>query len=403
MKKLITTTLALIATMSISSQTMDIYRGDTLVATFTEERANKVVFRERNANDDAASQDASSFKFIHISDSHGNTLGTQKAQEFADGDNKIDFMFNTGDFMLFNSGIVDPTFYEKFAADKRWLMTVGNHDLDNPFYTATATFTQMTRPLIGDRVMFGDTSGNASYWYKDMNLRGNMLRIIGLDEYDYINNDDRYAQWSEAYSEKQINWLIDLLRNTPQDYYIIVAHHTPHGQRTTSGRSTYNGVENIFTSSGAPANYCNNNDDGEPAVGTAWNSNMICEILDKYLNKGVFEGTWNKGNKAGETYTFNESFADVTPAHFICHICGDAHWDICEYIENYPQQLQLAIDCDQDSRDNHSDCDRGAEGYLFNEVSVDFLKKQLTIKRHGTHVTKDGKEKTSITFDVKTM
>jgi len=80
--------------------------------------------------------------------------------------------------------------------------------------------------------------------------------------------------------------------------------------------------------------------------------------MDAYLKKTVIEGTFFCGDVNGTQLTINEDFSASTPCKFLFHIGGHTHWDVCEYLPLFPEQLQLVIDQDRPQQYKYSDLKR---------------------------------------------
>lgn len=327
--------------------------------------------------------------FLHISDTHKYNYGITKCKELMEQDLSFEFTLLTGDLQITNE--MKNTIQ---STSRPFLALLGNHDVADDFANnqLAARNTYIT-PLSEKYVKMG--SKTASYWYKDVIAQGATLRIIAFDEYEYTDVGLPAAgKYSVVYSEAQIRWFIELLKNTPSNYYLVLAHHQPVSalrNADSTGLFTSEKAPNIYEHEGIkwtiPENAC---------IPT-----FIPMIVDAYLNKTSISGSYKCGNVSGTTMNLNTDFSNITPAKFLFHIGGHTHWDVCEYLPLYPKQLQLIIDQDRSEKYTYSDLARNAadeSAYCINKVTLDFDNQKTIIERIGAHLTDSGTDRNRIEF-----
>ena len=95
-----------------------------------------------------------------------------------------------------------------------------------------------------------------------------------------------------------------------------------------------------FISEKAPDNYEYESINNASDKSKSCDPLILPKIMDAYLKKTVIEGTFFCGDVNGTQLTINEDFSASTPCKFLFHIGGHTHWDVCEYLPLFPEQLQ---------------------------------------------------------------
>ena len=321
------------------------------------------------------------YKFLHISDTHGTDISLTKMSDMLKKDSSYMFGIITGDLTLTES-------MKKIIQDNdKILLLLGNHDTaDSAGNNQKTARDNFIAPYMQDRAIMGDDENIASYWYKDIN---NLFRIIAFDEYEYtrVGLPHSGSTYSVVYSKKQIDWFISLLRNTPKDMHIIIMVHQPPSVEREDNT-------NLFVSENAPNIYEYEGSLQDTAL-------LIPRIIDAYSNKKVFSGTFKCGDAANTTMTFDENFTNIDqPAKFLFYVGGHTHWDVCEYLPLFPEQLMLIIDQAKPQKYTYSDLPRDTQdsAYCINEISMDIRNKKTTVTRFGAKNTEGGKIRNYITF-----
>lgn len=374
-------------------------------------------------------------KFLHISDPHGSATATTKAKELL-SDNS--FVFVTGDVTSYggSNGISSGLTTDFTAIGDKLLMLAGNHDTyDNKFGTSSVSqqaTTNFIKGWLGNRVTWGDQTGVASYWYKDIQIsETSKLRIISLDQYE-LDNVRNPGQWTyyTMYSQAQINWFIARLKELTANDYIIVATHEPPVQSRSvpSGESTDTYPDDYAVGLRPSSNADTAKlfvSEGLRAFGnrrTEPNINLLPRIMYAYMHKQTLAMTYNNyGGGSTPDITINESFTS-NPATFLFWLGGHRHCDIGTYLPNesgasdggdWSDQLMLYVTCGDKSINYQYDDDLGGTGsavtptptnaytYRLNEVELDFENETIKVTRIGACNTAGGRVRNTITFPFK--
>lgn len=399
------------------------------------------------------------FTLLHLSDSHGFTAGLDRALVELDNDSTIDALLFTGDWTghsIYNNTIkeqtyaittpeVDSVFHAiKDSHGEKLLMLTGNHDAydNNPNLTARGSqqrATNMLKEWMTEGVVnWGDTAGVASFWYKDFMLRdGNRLRIVALDQYEntVVGKPVGLFNYRPIYSQAQVDWLVQRLKELSPDDYLIIALHEPAYQDdeaipglkpTMNEDSTmYNDEpDRLFVSERLTTfNY-----KGDTA---AISINLFPRIMDAYLH------SYNLTTPEGDTVYYQNlnaaqtlipviaDFEGNSPCHFLFYIGGHRHCDICTMLpEPFADQLMIhvttsdwtvASSTDDDLLSHaqvnfdhypHKDdanikADENDPDYRINKMTLDFDNGLITIERIGAQHTAAGRLRSNITFRIR--
>jgi predicted phosphodiesterase len=393
---------------------------------------------------------------LHLSDSHGFAAGLEQALVELDGDSAIDAMLFTGDWTghaIYNNtvkqrcyAVTTPEVDSAFNAIKRshgdkLLMLTGNHDSydNNPSLTCNGSQQRATDMIKGwmteGVVTWGDTTGVASYWHKDYPLAdGHRLRIVALDQYETtaVGKPSKKFTYRPIYSQAQVDWLVQRLRELSPDDYLIIALHEPAYQDdsaiaglkpTLSEDSTHylDEPERLFVSERLTTfNYRGDT--------SAVSINLLPRIMDAYLHG------YNLTDSAGGTVYYQNlnaaqtlipvvaDFEGHTPCHFLFYLGGHRHCDICTPLpEPYSDQLMIHVtaadwtvtastDDDLLSHAQESTkaypvkndvnvkaCESDPD-YRINKMTLDFGARLITIDRLGAQHTAGGRLRTTIVF-----
>lgn len=376
-------------------------------------------------------------KFLHLSDPHGYASSTTKAKEMLANDADLAFLFVTGDVTAYgqNNGINSNISSDFTAIGDKLLLLAGNHDTyDNKFGTSGSSqqaTTSYIKNWLGQRVTYGDQSGVASYWHKDIQLsESSKLRIISMDQYEI--DKVRRGTYHTMYSQAQVDWLIGLLKGLlPSDYVIIATHEPPVQSRSVqSGQSTDTYPDDYAVGLRPSSNADTAKlfvSEGLRAFGnrrTEPNINLLPRIMYAYMHKQTLALTYNNyGGGSTPDITINESFSG-NPATFLFWLGGHRHCDIGTYLPNesgesdggdWSDQLMLYITCGDKNISYQYDDDLGGSGnswgapatptnthtYRVNQVTLDFGEQTITVERIGACNTARGRVRTSVTFPFK--
>lgn len=385
-------------------------------------------------------------KFLHVSDNHSAMNGINKVEEILSESANGVLCVHTGDlpeahWSLSQGKVVYRNYQRSIDAMSNWnaehtnkpfLFVKGNHDaIIQPPTDATggdvvnealqkARTALFLKPINGNVVTWGESVDGlwndniiSGYWYKDVAQNGVKVRFIGLDEYEHRVGDPTRGglyYWTKVYSQAQVDWLVNLLRSTPSDAYIVMCHHQPLYTMHPDG------VMNDFVHHGISGSTI---DSSHTYTNTMFtykpeNVDMPAQIVNAYLHKKHLQLPAYPSGVDGVTLNINADFRGITPAKFACHLSGHVHGDFCEYHPDYPEQLCLTICTDSPSASSwYDDIVRSTTAgdvasYAINRVTIDADRDVVRIDRLGAHelntslnwITQDGSSRDWIEFAI---
>ena len=389
------------------------------------------------------------FSFYHTSDPHGKREGVRLMKNRLKSSNDdCAFGIITGDLKYGSSGI----YYEledliEEIPNGKLLLTNGNHDTYDKWasdskYCDTMEMTDYMyqRLCSNNDIGWGEIDQvqnkpiMSSYYYVDYDAVGNLkVRVIVIDQYEinaavraagnlsYEGSSSQGGSYNKIYTTTQMEWLENVLKNTPSNYHIVMAMHTcPYTSAypfTVPSQEPYL-PEQLFISESLSAGW----------FGTDGN-NIICNIVKAYLAKSTYSATFNNGSLGGSlpstgSFTVDVDFTSVEePAKFWCYLFGHLHCDVCFFApsETFPNQLLLGMNCSDYNVSNQGGDDLyhawnsslDSDGYKevagnsaqqgrVNKVTLDFTNNTVLIERIGQQKTIGGRIRDKIMFNLET-
>ena len=264
--------------------------------------------------------------FVHVTDVHGDASSFANAYDIAKLVN-ADAYVATGDMVYYYSE--DLTDYiADTVADKQtnFLMVMGNHDGFK--YNRQQQYEKYIEPFAttyGYHLDDAEGVTYPTYYYRD--YADKMIRVIAVNQYEYdgqtSNTDTR-----PCYTQEQIDFLVDALANTPQDYGVIIAMHSPEKVPVKD-----NSYAKFFQPSFLYTGY-----------GT--NIHPLADMVDAFISKTSITQTYN--NPSGATpssVTLTADFSSVNSGvEFIAFMCGHYHADAISYVPSTTNK-QLLLNC----------------------------------------------------------
>ena len=370
---------------------------------------------------------------LHVSDVHGSSNGLLIIRRDIMPVSNDVVIVNTGDLESHRPKVKYPEVLSWMVSqwnvshsDRPFLLVKGNHDAcdiefpgENGYTSGTEHQANATahllKPVMDGLVVWGDPSGVGGYWHKDIVTNGVKLRIIGIDEYEHsvgtpaaLEGEDHSMRYSKIYSPAQIDWLENLLKNTPSDYYIVMCHHAPlykfHPPEVLND-FVHHGIVGQFDSSFQKYYY------GSMSFYRDGNIDLMARIIDAYQHRRHLSFTCVNG-VAGSSLAVDVDFSGVEPATFACHLCGHTHRDYCEYHPSFPSQLCLTVGtCSPIQSPSAEDLVRDTKGvssYLLNRVTIDTNRNVVVVERFGASelkneswIVQDGSSRKRIEFAIR--
>lgn len=250
----------------------------------------------------------------HLTSASDTAMTTMK-RAFTLGEHSLfNAIIHGGDLVETPSVIANiKTAYKNLVLDatKPVLALAGNHDCGGTTTDAVIQDLLFNEDLVGHNGETHPTINNETknYYYKDITVSGNVYRIIGLYSYEWGTSGNTKAR--VFYTQDQIDWLLELLDDTPSTTPVAILSHT--------AISPVKFIDSPFND----PNKRNLYDD---------------TIMDSYMDGNTFFykiiDAWVKGNEINETatQTVNNSSYNIVAnktfsgTHiFIGNICGHKH------------------------------------------------------------------------------
>lgn len=328
--------------------------------------------------------------FVHATDVHGDATRLNRLAKYADYIH-ADAILATGD-MIAGDTRNRTTFVDDIddMYDTPIYVCMGNHEnYGTAVYDNGGTIgvnfvyrqyiTLMKHTIDKSEVVAPVSIEYPTYYYAD--LESKKIRIIALNQYEAGRDYDRLL--TIKMTSNQINWFIDTLASTPQDYGVIVMIHQ---LETSSEKDEQHGKFWEEAEQGAQLRL----------LGTP-----LAKIIDAFISGTSISGEYTQfidGN-AGETETVSYS-ADFTSLNsgveFIAYLSGHSHKDKIGYVGGTDNmQLMLNSTCTQagcgytdTTAANGSDLPRikGSVQDSFNVYVVDRQTKTIRIARIGSNM-----------------
>ena len=326
--------------------------------------------------------------FMHISDTHASDITLKKMIELLDT-GECAFAVITGDLMPTTTML-----NELKAAQKPIFQIPGNHDAwDGLGQRGFHEQVQLTTNLNYD-IHYGDDV--ACYFYADVQQNNRTLRVIGIDQYEIETVGQTHTNSAIVYSQKQIDWFINVLENSDDVDGIIILAHAGFGNHAIGARDM--NYVNEFISINAWTFMFGYLHDGisYPL--------MIPEIVEAFSTGVNMENVRYCNGIEGDTITINTHFTGPHNS-FIAHYGGHIHFDIVERLPDFPWQTMAIIAYGGKGKGNNwNDLVKPSSGelsYTINRNIVNFTTRNHTIRRLGSVEKDDGTFRRSISYHLR--
>ena len=254
------------------------------------------------------------FTLAHLSDIHTDETRYRNFQEFVDGVDFINAAICTGDFVI-AAKKEEFEFIHKVEFRKPFMKVIGNHE--------RARVENATLPFVYKELGLKTNTGEL-YYYQDFDEY--KIRIIALNQFD-IDGRGTVNSNVEHYSQKQIDWFIDTLKDAQQkDYAVAVAMHASNMDMipTANNKGFYQRHYGWI---------------GE--TGSVISGPIIEDIIDAFRNGSSIKQSYTYKDVEGLKTIADTSFSGK--GTFMAYMVGHDHGDFIGYSKFHSDQLYLMM------------------------------------------------------------
>ena len=271
-----------------------------------------------------------------MSDAHGDTNAMSNFVDLVNNVDAIDAALNAGDVERQNPSAGNMATYVPLfnKVTKPFMHVLGNHDvrcMPKPSASGNYSVEQATADYIGRTSMSSKYTARG-YGYHD--FEDYKVRLIVLNEYDYPDDKDSAGNWvyynsMQYFSKSQLDWFVNVLNNTPDDFAVIISRHS--SEPTVYDETI---VKQHYDAKDVAARY-----DG--SIGYM-SDTVIADIVNAWINKSALTKQYTY--TAGGTVDVVADFSNRANSKFVTYIVGHRHRLGVGYLQKYPNQRVIAVD-----------------------------------------------------------
>lgn len=302
------------------------------------------------------------FCFAWLSDNHlYGTVGEDETDmtDLAIGeiDKTLNFnaIFNTGDSIQEREGVSGLNSLRKIANrfdPDKLVFCEGNHDRNvvSPRLTKTEFYNVVYRQTKNKNIVWG--SKENAYYYRDFPTY--KIRVIVLNVYEHMYDNDKYDEGKCGYSNTQLEWLANKALQTLEGWSVIVLTHD------SPIEMDYNGAANQN------------------------NAAQLVQILEAFKDGNNIAVQYTDERNSG-LFSVNVTTAFSTPGTIISVLSGHAHCDDAKKINgiNYVQIVCAYIDVVNDYSGYKNRPAFSSKAYAFDIGIINTVEKSFQLKRIG--------------------
>lgn len=302
------------------------------------------------------------FCFAWLSDNHlYGTAGEDETDmtDLAIGeiDKTLNFnaIFNTGDSIQEREGVSGINSLRKIANrfdPDKLIFCEGNHDRNvvSPQLTKTEFYNVVYRQTKNKNIVWG--SKENAYYYRDFPTY--KIRVIVLNVYEHMYDNNKYDEGKCGYSNTQLEWLANKALQTLEGWSVIVLTHD------SPIEMAYNGAANQN------------------------NAMQLVQILEAFKDGNNIAVQYTDERNSG-LFSVNVTTAFSTPGTLIAVLSGHAHCDDAKKVNgiNYVQIVCAYIDVANDYSGYKNRPAFSSKAYAFDIGIIDTANRTLKLKRIG--------------------
>lgn len=320
------------------------------------------------------------FKAFVVNDLHGNMHSLKCVKE-------LQKVFGIPSITCGDMAPIRPTSYDfsefiDLAKATNMYFTIGQHEcgflldsdgdagrLKSNCFSHQEVFETLIEPM---KESWGLDSLSTNYWYKD--LVSEKVRLISLYQYNIPLVDDpedsdyyKYKREVVWYGQEQIDWFVDVLANTPEDYTVVILKHQPDGVCSSTG-----------------SNFGNRNISGSNLI---IDGTPIEDIVNAFMNKTTLANDYVCSDTttyptADFTLSVDADFS-ASEGTFGFYLMGDTHIDCVSKFNKYPQRTMILTSSTSPQDVGFSGKPYLQDSLLVNVIGLDSTARVVNLVRVG--------------------
>lgn len=302
------------------------------------------------------------FCFAWLSDNHlYGTVGEDETDmtnlAIGEIDKTINFdaIFNTGDSIQEREGVSGINSLRKIAnrfAPDKLVFCEGNHDRNvvSPILTKTEFHNIVFRQIGTENIVWGSIWN--AYYYRDFPTY--KIRVVVLNVYEHMYDNNKYDEGKCGYSNEQLNWLARDALNPSEGWSVIVLTHDSPVEMNHNGAANQN------------------------------NAAQLVQILEAFKDGNKVKIRYTDIRNSG-LFSVDVTTAFSRPGTLIAVLSGHAHCDDAKKVNgiNYVQIVCAYIDVVNDYSGYKNRPAFSSKAYAFDIGIVDTKNRTLNLKRIG--------------------
>ena len=327
-------------------------------------------------------------------DIHGDSNSLENMINYLNNTGAIDCGICLGDIQTMTYGDNDGTWYTDVVNQsiKNFYTVLGNHDIGvwNGYEgngTAKLAFDKFIKPTLG-KIGISDLTTP----YYAITFDSYKTVVVVLNTYDVPDNTDTNGEFiisrnNEAFSQEQIDWLVQTLASVPSSYHVVVAMHSV-------------GFPHLIID----GNFTHKNDTYALEMRYPYGTcTILPDIINAWKNGTTFTGSYAPIEYTDilTTLTVDCNFTARGTGDFVCYLVGHDHTDKIMKCAKYEDQIivSLVTSASSDYHVEHSDLPR-IKGTKTEDAltvfSVDPDHRLIKLVRVGSNITNELVDRTFI-------
>ena len=332
------------------------------------------------------------FATLVTTDVHGCGKQFDAAIEYLNYYDALDCGICLGDMQPGNFAEENAWYVEGVKKSKKPFLTVlGNHDLGNSTKTEISSTPQMAFERFFQPVLEKIGVHNLEKPYYLRFFEKYKIAILALNLYDTPNDKAENGDYVlhrgyEAFSQEQVDFIIDALNRVPRDYHLMISMHSfPYSAKPVECDWSQNWKQ-LF-------------DDIESDKAHYYKGDLLPDIIHAWENGASLKAKYSpKAQGVLPTLTVDCDFSARGKGAFVGYFVGHYHCDCIAHSAKYKNQNVVCFPATaMDTWQNYGTDLARAEGTkaedLLTVVSIHTEKREIRLVRIGSNFTMNMKER----------